>query len=272
MGGVASAERAGQIRRALAAVQDDLGDRPAARGHLFDLDMGAMPAQVLGYVAAGAFAEPLAAGRIDDSAVTEVAATRKLMASETARRASGLAFQPIMIRSPIVSPVQPLGTISNGTPLASRIFSADMSSGRPLGAGWPMTSRSECSELMIAASAVLPRSIGRNSAEDAVLVAKRLKPLADFGRGAFARVVDPPLVGHDAGDGLLAARVGHRRVRGHALVTPHGRRRDARSNASRSAAARAARRSPEGLASRKTVIVFGSTGMSFHPVCGDLCG
>ncbi len=75
--------------------------------------------------------------------LTEDAATRKLMASVTARRASGVAFQPIMTRSPIDSPFQPLGTINRGTPLASSIFSAETSSGRPLGAGWPMTSRSE---------------------------------------------------------------------------------------------------------------------------------
>jgi hypothetical protein len=58
---------------------------------------------------------------------------------------------------------------------------------------------------MIATSAVFARSIGRNSAW--------AKPLAHLGRRALAGVVDPPLVGHHAGDRLLAAGVGHRGVR-----------------------------------------------------------
>ncbi len=77
------------------------------------------------------------------SVVTACASTRNGIASDIARRAFRLAFQPIRTLLPIASPSHALGRTSSGAPLASKIVSSVRSSGRPFGSGCPTITRSE---------------------------------------------------------------------------------------------------------------------------------
>ena len=70
-----------------------------------DLDGRAVAAQVAADVAAGVCSpSQLAAGRIDDQRLDRVRRDQEAHRVGDGAPASGLAFQPIMTRSPIVSP------------------------------------------------------------------------------------------------------------------------------------------------------------------------